>query len=85
MGRRLLLLVALVLAFAFAGCGGGGSVEGEAELWVTRDRGSEVLLTATVPAGLTVLEALEQEADVKTRYGGRFVQAIEGGEAGSTS
>ena len=76
MGRRLLLLVTLVLVLA--GCGGGGGVEGEAELWVTRDHGSEVLLTATVPAGLTVLEALEQEADVKTRYGGRFVQAIEG-------
>src|SRR3990172_8970930 len=78
MGRRLLLLVTLVLVLA--GCGGGGGVEGEAELWVTRDRGSEVLLTATVPAGLTVLEALEQEADVKTRYGGGFVQAIEGVE-----
>jgi hypothetical protein len=76
MGRRLLLLVTLVLLLA--GCGGGGSVEGEAELWVTRDRGSEVLLTATVPAGLTVLEALEREADIQTRYGGRFVQAIEG-------
>jgi hypothetical protein len=74
------LLVALLLAFALAGCssvgdeGGGGT----ASLWVTRDRGSEVVLTATVPAGLTVLQALEREAEVETRYGGRFVQAING-------
>jgi hypothetical protein len=45
---------------------------------VTRDGGSEVILTATVPAGLTVLQALDREADVETRYGGRFVQAIDG-------
>ena len=45
---------------------------------MTRDRGNEVLLTATVPAGLTVLQALDREADVSTRFGGRFVQSIEG-------
>jgi hypothetical protein len=56
------------------------AAEGEelAQLWVTRDGGSEVILTTTVPAGLTVLQALDREADVETRYGGRFVQAIEG-------
>jgi hypothetical protein len=80
MRRRLFLLVALLLSLH--GCGGGVGAEGksEAELWVTRDRGSIVLLTAAVPAGLTVLQALEREADVDTRYGGRFVQAIEGVE-----
>ena len=36
------------------------------------------MLTAEVPAGLTVLQALDQVADIETRYGGRFVQAIEG-------
>jgi len=75
---RLVLFVALLLSVA--GCDGGGGADGTAELWVTRDRGSEVLLTATVPAGLTVLQALEREADVDTRYGGRFVQTIEGVE-----
>jgi Domain of unknown function (DUF4430) len=45
---------------------------------VTRERGNEVLLTATVPAGLTVLQALDREADVSTRFGGRFVHSIEG-------
>ena len=81
-------LVALVLALAVGACGGEGvdpaGAEGReaASLWVTRDRGSEVVLTARVPAGLTVLEALKREADVETRYGGRFVQAIEGIEGG---
>ena len=51
-----------------------------AQLWVTRDGGSEVILTTTVPAGLTVLQALDREADIETRYGGRYVQAIEGVE-----
>jgi hypothetical protein len=74
------LLVTLALAAAVAGCGGGGGGDGEgtAELWVTRDRGAEVVLTATVPSGLTVLQALDREADVETRFGGRFVQAING-------
>jgi hypothetical protein len=45
---------------------------------VTRDRGREVLLTRAVPAGLTVLQALDREADVSTRYGGRYVQSVDG-------
>ena len=77
------LLAALVLGLLVAGCGeGGGEARGRpdatASLWVTRDHGSEVVFTATVPAGLTVMQALEREADVKTAYGGRFVQAING-------
>ena len=81
MRRRLLASAALLaIGVALGACGGSaaGSADGTAEIWVTRDRGSEVVLTATVPAGLTVLQALEREADVETRYGGRFVQAIEG-------
>jgi Domain of unknown function (DUF4430) len=74
--------LALLLALLLAGCGGTAGEEagggGTASLWVTRDRGAEVLFTAEVPAGLTVLQALDREADVQTRYGGRFVQAIEG-------
>jgi hypothetical protein len=37
-----------------------------------------VLLTTTVPAGLTVMQALGREADVETRFGGRYVEAIDG-------
>jgi hypothetical protein len=68
-----------LLALALAGCGsaaGGG--EGSATLWVTRDRGAHVLLVRTVPAGQTAMQALRREAKVDTRYGGRFVQAING-------
>ena len=43
---------------------------------MTRDRGEHVLLVARVPAGLTAMQALERKEDVKTSYGGRFVDAI---------
>jgi hypothetical protein len=78
-------LAALLLALLLAACGGAGGEAGEgpnARLWVTHDRGAEVVLTATVPAGLTVMQALQRQAEVETRYGGRFVEAI-GGVEGS--
>ena len=87
MRRRFVAALALVLALG--ACGGddsppgpdpGAQAEETAQLWVTRDGGSEVILTTTVPAGLTVLQALDREADIETRYGGRYVQAIEGVE-----
>jgi hypothetical protein len=37
-----------------------------------------VVLTASVPAGLTILQALDRKADIETRYGGRFVESING-------
>ena len=76
MFRRLVLLLAA--ACLLVGCGEEAAGEGKARLWVTRDRGSEVVLTATVPAGISALEALRREAEVETRYGGRFVQSING-------
>ena len=74
--RRLVLLLAA--ACLLAACGEEAAGEGTAQLWVTRDRGSEVVLTATVPAGITAMEALRRETEVETRYGGRFVQSING-------
>jgi Domain of unknown function (DUF4430) len=74
--RRPALLLAVVCLLA--GCGEEAGGEGTAQLWVTRDRGSEVVLTATVPAGISALEALRRKAEVETRYGGRFVQSING-------
>ncbi len=72
-------LATLLLALGLlAGCGEEAAGRGAAQLWVTRDRGSEVVLTENVPAGISALEALRREADVETRYGGRFVQSIEG-------
>ncbi len=75
MRRAWLAAVALAL---LAGCGQERTGSGKASLWVTRDRGETVLLVRTVPAGLTAMDALDREADVETRYGGRFVESIEG-------
>lgn len=75
--RRLIAL--LLAAAAVSGCGAGErSGDGTATLWVTRDRGATVMLDTTVPAGQTLLRALRSKADVDTRYGGRFVQSIDG-------
>jgi hypothetical protein len=76
---RLRALGALVVLLLSAGCGSAaGGEEGTAQLWVTRDRGSHVLVDAEVEAGQTLMRALAAEADVETRYGGRYVQAIDG-------
>lgn len=72
MRRAVLVLFAAVLA----GCGGEG--KGKATIWITRDRGERVLLERQVPAGLTAMQALDRVADIDTRYGGRYVQAING-------
>lgn len=72
--RRLALPLAVLL---LAGCGGQRG-HGSARLWITRDRGASVLFTGRVPAGITAMQALDRVAKVKTRYGGRYVQAIDG-------
>ena len=54
-------------------------------VWVTRDRGAHVLLMRTVPAGLTAMQGLDRVADIKTRYAGRYVQAIDGIEGSLTA
>ena len=74
------LLCLLTIAGVVAACGGEQAGEGRARLWVTRDRGEDVVLTAAVPAGISAMEALRREADIETRYGGRFVESIEGVE-----
>src|SRR5687767_5402447 len=78
----------LLAALALAGCslGPDSSGSGEARLTVTRDFGARPILRATeteVPDGETVLRLLERNAEIETRYGGRFVQAIEGIEGAS--
>jgi hypothetical protein len=74
--RRLAFLLAA--ACLLAGCGEEAAGDGQARLWVTRDRGDEVVMDTTVPAGISALEALRRKAEVETRYGGRFVQAVNG-------
>ena len=79
---KLRLFLVGVATALLAGCGAGGG--GTAQVWITRDRGTHVVSMDTVPAGLTAMQALDRVADVETRYGGRFVQAI-GGTQGSLS
>ena len=69
-------LVAAAAAALLAGCGGGG--HGQATVWVTRDEGKTVLLVRHVPAGETAMQALDRSAKIDTRYGGRFVESING-------
>jgi hypothetical protein len=79
--RRLLAQTAAstALLLLLAGCGpAGGGEEGTATLWVTRDRGADVLLAAEVPAGQTLMRALAAELEIETRYGGRYLQSVEG-------
>jgi hypothetical protein len=77
--------IALFAALAAAGCGlGPGKGLGDVELTVTQDYGAVPMLHRTlgdVNESDTVMRALEGSADISTRYGGGFVQSIEGLEA----
>jgi Domain of unknown function (DUF4430) len=73
--------VALAAAAAGCGFGPGAADEGEATLRVTRDYGAELVAEATVsePAeSETVIRLLDRETEIETRYGGGFVQSING-------
>jgi hypothetical protein len=76
--------IVLLLALVLAGCGGGGRGHGRATLWVTQNRGADVMYAGSVPAGVDGIQAVERTLKVTTRYGGRYVQSI-GGVAGSLS
>jgi hypothetical protein len=74
---------ALACAAALAGCGfgSGPSSQGTATLTVTRDYGSKPLVEtadADPPESETVIRMLDREAEITTRYGGGFVQSIDG-------
>lgn len=72
-------LAALAVLTLFAGCGGAtGEEQGTAQLWVTRDRGAQLLMEAKVDAGQTLMRALAAEVELETRYGGRYVQSVNG-------
>jgi hypothetical protein len=81
-GARTTLAVAAI-ASAAAGCGlgSGERSEGVATLTVTRDYGVEVMLEASEPEpseSETAIRMLDREAEIATRYGGGFVQSIDG-------
>lgn len=81
------LTVAFATLCALAGCGlGPGSAPKDIHLTVTRDFGARVLYGARAPkvAGQeTVMSLLRRNASVSTRYGGGFVQSIDGLEGGT--
>lgn len=88
MTRRRSTAVAIALfaaAFATAGCGlGPGDGVGEVSLTVTRDYGAEPVLAPLadqVSESDTVMRVLDRDAEIATRYGGGFVQSIDGLEA----
>jgi hypothetical protein len=85
-GRGLVTAAAVICAAAVAGCGfgPGNSSDGKATLTVTRDFGSERVDDATLadpPESETAMRFLDSEAEITTRYGGGFVQSIDGLES----
>jgi Domain of unknown function (DUF4430) len=75
--------LALIACAALAGCGLGAGPERSAgvQLRVTRDFGSKTLRSASVPtirSSDTVMRLLQKHAKITTRYGGGFVQSIDG-------
>jgi hypothetical protein len=74
--------IALLCALVAAGCGlGPGHSVGDVQITVTRDYGSELLLRRSerdAPESETAMRVLDRSADISTRYGGRFVQSIDG-------
>jgi hypothetical protein len=77
----------LAAAAALGGCGlGAGKGTSDVSVTVTRGFGSGVLGTVTkskLPGSETVMRMLERSFHVKTRYGGGFVESIDG--AGGSS
>jgi hypothetical protein len=73
----------LLAALAAAGCGlGAGAGIGGIGLTVTREFGAAPVLERTVDANEsdTAMRLLEGNAEISTRYGGGYVQSIEGVE-----
>ncbi len=90
--KRLLALLACLAAAAFAaaGCGAGEGEQqaGDGSLTVTRDFGLESLgrrKTGSVSESDTVMRLLQRDFEVVTRYGGNFVQEIDGVAGGRAS
>lgn len=75
-------IAALLAAVSLAGCGlGAGRAPHGVSVLVTRDFGSQLLRSASAPrvAGQeTVMALLMRNFEVSTRYGGGFVQSIDG-------
>ncbi len=75
-------------AIVVGGCGfGSGERKGSARLTVTRDYGTKKVADSrhvSVREGDSVLRMMQRRLDVKTAYGGGFINSIEGLESGYT-
>jgi uncharacterized protein DUF4430 len=80
--RSLPAAMACLCTLAAAGCGfGPGEPVGDVELTVTRDYGSRVLLRGSesdAPESETAMRLLDRRAEISTRYGGGFVESVNG-------
>jgi hypothetical protein len=80
--RRLAVATGVACSVAIVACGlGPGPSIGAVELTVTRDYGTERLLQRTdrdASESETAMRLLDRNADVSTRYGGGFVQSLNG-------
>ena len=87
--RAAVTAVAIASSIAIAGCGlgAGKSTSGVVTLTVTRGFGGETVGSVTeqsVPGSQSVMRMLERSFKVTTRYGGGFVQSIDGHAGGSS-
>ncbi len=84
--RRLSVPLVVLALTGVAGCGpGAGPGDGSVSLTVTRDFGSRELISKSVgglPESETVMRLLGREAKLTTRYGGGFVQSVDGLKGG---
>ncbi|MBX5442473.1 MAG: DUF4430 domain-containing protein [Solirubrobacteraceae bacterium] len=82
MSRLRLLALLAALAVALSGCGlGGGQGDDDVSLLVTRDFGARTLGSfgpGPVEGSETIMRLLQRNFEVETRYGGGFVQAVDG-------
>ena len=83
--RRVAALIAAALLLGGCGIGPGEEQEGGAVIRVTRDFGhQEIGSTATkaLHEDETVMRVMQSRFDVETRFGGRFLQSIDGVKGG---
>jgi hypothetical protein len=79
--RRIAALIAAALLLGGCGIGPGEEQDGGAVIRVTRDFGHEQIGSTTAKTlheDETVMRVMQSKFDVETRFGGRFVQSIDG-------
>ena len=79
--RRVAALLTAALLLGGCGIGAGDEQEGGAVVRVTRDFGHQEIgaaRTSTLREDETVMRLMQSKFDIETRFGGRFIQAIDG-------